>query len=111
MRQVGTRTKCATTARDDHCTHVVIGIDLVEYLQQLVHHHTRKRIHLVGAMHRDRSDVVAHLVNDFCIHVLGAFTVLRLYVYTSKNREAAMAEPIAPTSAPIARIINITPVK
>ena len=78
-RQVGSRTKRLAFTRDDHCTHRVVGIDDVEHVQQLAHHHASERIHLLRPIQRDSGDRLAHLVTN--LGELGHH-----HVSTSRNR-------------------------
>ena len=47
-----------------------VGIDLVEYLQQLIHHDASKCVHVVWSMQRHSGDVVAHLIDDLFVLIV-----------------------------------------
>ena len=58
--QVGTGAEAAAGTGDDDHAHVVVGVDAIERVDQLAHHHARERVELVGAVQRDGRDVVGH---------------------------------------------------
>ena len=65
----GTRQICASAegaarSGDDHGPHVIVGVHLVECIDDLVHHRSRERIELLRPVERDRRDVVSDVVND-----------------------------------------------
>ncbi len=130
--------RAITRTGDDHGPHVVVGVDLVERVDDLSHHHIRERVHPLGPVQRDRRHRVGHVVDDLgVLHASQTMSPARTSdagsdlgltpgvqrprrargatplraadaAQMSRNRDAAMPEPIAPASAPIASMISIT---
>ncbi len=62
--EVGARAEAASRAGDDDRTHVVVGVRVVEGVEQLVAHRLGERVESFGPVERDGQDVVGDLVAD-----------------------------------------------
>ncbi len=62
--EVGAGTEGATRAGDDHHPYVVVGIRLIERLDQLAHHAGGEGVEPLRTMEREPQNAVAHLVAD-----------------------------------------------
>ena len=97
--EIGARAESAPRSGDDHRPHGVVGIGEIQCLDDLGHHRAREGVQFVGPVQRDGCDAVVNGVFD--LRERGTHQ-------TSRNREAAIAEPTAPTMAPITSIITMT---
>ena len=81
---------------DDHGSHGVVGVDLIERIDHLVHHRAGERVHPLRSMQRDRRHRIGHVIQN--LRVLHSRKVHEMQTRRENRRKQQASERVAPGS-------------